>query len=331
MAARLLSGLLAHAFHAPEGAPQAAPAAQPPPPPPAAPPAAAAPPAPAATPPNPPAPAAAPPAAPPANPPTAAPTGPKAGDTGTPQPSSDGKSQPSNAAPSGADAGKKNDAAASAAAPAVNSAPPDAPKPLLGGEEAPPPAEIDLGKLPEGVLAEDKQQAAFKALCKELGLDSAKAQKLIGFSHGLQVEANKAAEAQAVKDFNQGLKQLQDKLRTDPDFGGQSFDANLKIANGMLSHKSIPQDVRAELRAFFARRPDVASEPSLVKAFWHLGKTASEDSVNGTVAQNNGVNEGTEPGVVDIWSDKSGGLYEGKMGAPSTEVHAAMPPLPTPK
>jgi hypothetical protein len=306
---------------APDGAPAGAPAAPavPPPaaPPPAAPAAAAPPAAPAAPPPA--APAAAP--AAPAPQPTAA-TAPTAGQP-APQPSKDGAKPGSDAAPSGADASKKEVAPASADAAAATGALPDLPKPLLGSEVAPPEPDIDLGKLPEGVLADEKQQAEFKALCKEAGINSAAAQKLIAFSVKTQTEANAAAAVLQRKAYAASVEKLQAEARQDARIGGQNFEPSLKAAQKVLQLKTVAQEVRADFTKLLFENPHFGSDRRAVAFFASLGKSASEDSIVGTGER--GVNEVPEVGG-SPFSDSPGGLYEGKMGI-NADSSAPLPSL----
>lgn len=138
------------------------------------------------------------------------------------------------------------------------------------------PKDIEV-KLPDGVDAGFVE--AFKPVFKELGLDSAKAQKLV--DHFLKQDSERASERaaaaqrQAEEQRVAQSKQFLESLRTDKEFGGAAFQENVTAAK-----KALVAFGSKELSGLF-QKLGVENHPLLVKAFAKVGKAIGEDSIAG--------------------------------------------------
>lgn len=129
------------------------------------------------------------------------------------------------------------------------------------------PAELEL-KVPEGIAVDEAGLGAFKALAKESGLDSAKAQKFLDLFAG-------AEQARAAK-VDADLAGWNEALKTDKEFGGEKLELTKKLV-GKAMAKYGSADLRERLNA-----TGLGSHPDIVRAFRALGEKLSEDSVSGT-------------------------------------------------
>lgn len=127
-------------------------------------------------------------------------------------------------------------------------------------------------KLPDG-FKEDASFAGFKDWAKKHGVKSEAAQELINLHAATQLEQAKQYEAAR----DQRIADSEKQLRSDKDFGGDKFDANVQEAR-----KAVKKFGDAELKKYFAEDPDgrvVANIPGLVKMLARIGKADAEDSV----------------------------------------------------
>lgn len=138
-------------------------------------------------------------------------------------------------------------------------------------------APIEL-KLPDGFKADEKALAGFKALAAELGLDSAKAQKLFDLNVSTGAEAAKAATAAAKAEYAKQVEKWKAEYQADPDIGGEKWATSQKE---LIRAVQIPA-VR-ELASVF-RELGHGDHPKVVKALVHLGRAHKDDSVAGTAA-----------------------------------------------
>jgi colicin import membrane protein len=130
-------------------------------------------------------------------------------------------------------------------------------------------------KLPEGIKLEDL--GALEPLAKEVGLDSAKAQKVV--DHFLKLNADIQAKQVAAQDAVHA--EWKKALKSDKDFGGAAFDASR--ANAL---KAVSKYGDAELNTFLSSNA-VGDHPGLFRMLARIGKAMAEDSVAGT--SSNGV------------------------------------------
>lgn len=141
-------------------------------------------------------------------------------------------------------------------------------------------AELEL-KLPDGFKADDARVTAFKATAKELGLDSAKAQKLFDLYATQQAESLKVAEAEGQK-LHQGWLDAQ---KGDAEIGGEKLPASINNARRAIAKYGTP-----ELRAFL-NDTGVGDHPELLRFVSRVGAAMREDSVGGTAAAAGSTND----------------------------------------
>jgi hypothetical protein len=125
-------------------------------------------------------------------------------------------------------------------------------------------------KLPEGVEADPTLIEALKGAAK----DSKGAQALL--------DTYVAAQAKAVEQQKTAWEQTQktwvESLKTDKDFGGAQFDANLQTARKAVTRFGSP-----ELKAFLDES-GLGNHPEIVRTFARIGKAIAEDSIAGVTA-----------------------------------------------
>lgn len=157
------------------------------------------------------------------------------------------------------------------AAPPAETKPAETPaeKPAEPKAEAPP---IEL-KLPEG--AEAKSFEPFKALAKELGLDSPKAQKLLD----LYSQQTAASQKAFVEQSNAQQKQWVDAVRADPELGAgkpETFTATVDVARRAIKTYGTPA------LAQLLEESGIGDHPEVVRFAARIGRALSEDTVAGT-------------------------------------------------
>lgn len=124
--------------------------------------------------------------------------------------------------------------------------------------------------LPEGMEVDAEQLEAFHADAKAMNLSQKQAQQLVDrYVHGM----TKSYDDQ-VKAWDKQLDDWKADCKKDKEFGGKNFDKNVGIANSGLAH----HDSSGELTKFLADR-GLLNAPIVVKHFWKLGQSLSEDEV----------------------------------------------------
>jgi len=127
-------------------------------------------------------------------------------------------------------------------------------------------------KLPEGFAKDDPLLGRFTEVAKELGLDSAKAQKVFDLYAAAQAEAAKASQA-AVEKEQRGW---QEALKADKEFGGEKLSASADIARRAI--KQYGDDALKEL----LHTTGLGDHPALVRFAYRAGLALKEDSVAGS-------------------------------------------------
>jgi len=135
------------------------------------------------------------------------------------------------------------------------------------------PAELEL-KLPEGFKADDPTLVEFRGIAKELGLDSAKAQKVFDLWPKMEAAREKAFN----ESREQTLKGWSEALKTDKEVGGAEHAKHL--ADAKFAVDKFGKD--PELQAFF--KSGWGNFPPLVRMMARVGKSLAEDTVAGTAA-----------------------------------------------
>jgi hypothetical protein len=124
-------------------------------------------------------------------------------------------------------------------------------------------------KLPEGFQADDALMGEFRSVAKDLGLDSAKAQKFVDLyakASGALTQQAEAAHAKQVEDWGKAIQ-------ADKDLGGDNLPATRKLADAALGRFATPE-FKALLDA-----SGLGNHPDLVRVFRDIGKALADDTV----------------------------------------------------
>jgi len=124
------------------------------------------------------------------------------------------------------------------------------------------PQEIEI-TVPEGVAADTEVLNEFKTLAKELNLSQADAQRLADLQIKMTLRQGEEMRAQHVA--------WADAAKTDKEFGGDAFAANLSVAKAALDQFATP-----ELRSLL-NVTGLGNHPEVIRAFVRIGKQISED------------------------------------------------------
>ncbi|MDM3952900.1 hypothetical protein LU674_011240 [Pseudomonas alloputida] len=138
------------------------------------------------------------------------------------------------------------------------------------------PEAYSFSNLPDGYSISDEQLAAFSPVLKELGLTQEQADKLVAFDVQRSLAAQEASQQQAVEFRNKQVGEWETALRSDADFGGANFEANVAVAQQFLTDFGSP-----ELSAFLAES-GLGSHPEVVRMFHKAGKELGEGKLHRT-------------------------------------------------
>lgn len=133
------------------------------------------------------------------------------------------------------------------------------------------PAEVEV-KLPDGVQADPELLKGFVATAKEIGIDSAKAQKVLDLYVAAQTQAQQKADA----DWAKQLQEWKDQVGADKELGGEGMKANLAAAKKAVARFGTPE------LAQVLDSSGLGNHPELVRLLARAGKALAEDSVAGT-------------------------------------------------
>jgi hypothetical protein len=146
-------------------------------------------------------------------------------------------------------------------------------------------AEIEV-KLPEGVELDAKLIEGYKGVAKEVGLDSAKATKLVTWFADQQQKASEAL----VADHQKQSQGWWESIKADKEFGGAEFEKSMAAAQGLIRKYGGGEqgsEVIADLRTY-----GLGNLPSFFKMLARIAKATGED----TTAMSRSVGGGTAPG-----------------------------------
>ncbi|KPM64026.1 peptidase [Pseudomonas putida] len=133
-----------------------------------------------------------------------------------------------------------------------------------------------FSNLPEGYSISEEQLANVTPLFKELNLTQEQADKLMQFDAQRSLAAQEASQQQAVEFRNKQVGEWETALRSDADFGGANFEANVAVAQQFLTDFGSP-----ELSAFLAES-GLGSHPEVVRMFHKAGKELGEGKLHRT-------------------------------------------------
>jgi hypothetical protein len=169
------------------------------------------------------------------------------------------------------DAGAKDPAAAAKDTAAAGSDP--AKKPADGdpdkGKVAGAPEKYEDFTLPEGFTVDAKELEEVQGLFKEANLDQPTAQKMIDKWTGKQTAAAEA-NAKAWTDLRGDWVKT---AKSDKEFGGQNFDANVGVAKNALKAFGTPELNEA------LTLTGVGDHPEFIRFVYRIGKAIGEDKL----------------------------------------------------
>lgn len=149
--------------------------------------------------------------------------------------------------------------------------PPEADKPADKPQGAPEKYEF---KYPEGYQVDETALGEYSTAFKELGLTNEQAQRLVDMDAKRSASSSEAAIAAQKQQVDTWVGEL----KSDPEFGGAKFEANVGIANKALAAFGSP-----ELTQFF-KDTGLGNHPLLVKAFHKIGSQLGEGSIHKTTS-----------------------------------------------
>lgn len=139
---------------------------------------------------------------------------------------------------------------------------------------APPAAQTIEVTVPEGVEVHADLLEAVKAAAK----DSASAQKLVN----TYLQAQQAQMEKFRQQHEQRKANWLQQLKTDPEFGGEKYEANLQQC-----HRVLEKFGDQELLQLF-NDTGLGNMPAMVKFVHRIAKVLSEDTIAGTVSSTGG-------------------------------------------
>jgi len=132
------------------------------------------------------------------------------------------------------------------------------------------------GGLPEGVEINEAQLDSYKDAAKEAGLTQDQFQKLMDFS----VQQTQAATEEAVDAWNERLNGWKEAARTDKEFGGENYDANVRNALAAIDQFG-DKEFKAILQSPSADNPEglaIGNHPAVLRFLNRIGKRIGEPS-----------------------------------------------------
>lgn len=135
------------------------------------------------------------------------------------------------------------------------------------------PVDIEV-KLPDNVPVDAAVLSEFKAVAKDLKLDSAGAQRLID----LQVKATENFAKVADETWQRTKAEWATAAKGDKEYGGPQFDASIKFARTAVEKFATPE-FKQMLSDF-----GFGDHPELIRFMVRVGKAIAEDRTAGTTA-----------------------------------------------
>lgn len=129
---------------------------------------------------------------------------------------------------------------------------------------------------PEGMSVDQEVLDAAMSVAKDAGLTQAQFQKLTEFD----VQRTQAAQQAAVDGWNTRVQGWREAARTDKEFGGEAYDANVKTALSVVDQFG-DKDLKALLRSPSEDNPDglaIGNHPALLRFLNRIGKKLGDPS-----------------------------------------------------
>lgn len=137
------------------------------------------------------------------------------------------------------------------------------------GTEASAVFDVSSLKMPEGFAKDDAVLSEFGKLAKDAGIKGEHAQKMFDlYANTVGAQQKKATESLAAEHAR-----WVESLKSDKEVGGQTFDANVKLAQKAMHKYATP-----ELRDFLSST-GLGNHPELVRLMVRVGKALGEDSI----------------------------------------------------
>lgn len=131
------------------------------------------------------------------------------------------------------------------------------------------PENYETFTLPEGVPVNESLMSEFQGLAKELNLTQENAQKLVD----LQARESAKTAQEAQERWDTLKTEWADSAKSDNEFGGQNFDANVGLAKQALDQFGTPELKEA------LEITGTGSHPEIIRFFYRVGKTLKEASM----------------------------------------------------
>ena len=141
------------------------------------------------------------------------------------------------------------------------------------GTTTPPPAEIQI-KLPDGVKLDEGLLNSFKPIAQKLGLKSEGAQELVDLFVATQ---QKAAQVQQETHLDT-ITKWAEEAKADKEIGNTNWDTTVK--QGQLALRKLGNPELVQL----LNETGLGNHKAVIKFFATVGKSLSEDSLNGTTS-----------------------------------------------
>jgi len=123
--------------------------------------------------------------------------------------------------------------------------------------------EIQDFKMPEGIEVDTELAGELKTFAKENGLTQEQAQQIADLGVKMQ-QKQLTTIAETVKSWAETAK-------TDKEYGGEAFDANLAQANKALAQFATPEFLQ------FLQESGLGNHPEMIRTWYRVSKTVSED------------------------------------------------------
>lgn len=136
-----------------------------------------------------------------------------------------------------------------------------------------------FANLPEGYEINEQQLSELTPLFKDLGLTQEQADKLIAYDAQRALAARDGSEQAAIDQRNAQVGEWEQSLRSDKEFGGTNFDANVAIAQKALAEFGSPE------LSTMLKESGLGSHPEVVRFFHRVGKELAEGSLHRTTTE----------------------------------------------
>lgn len=138
-------------------------------------------------------------------------------------------------------------------------------QPADPGQQQAEPTEIQDFVMPEGLALDTEMAGELKTFAKENGLTQEKAQQVADLGVKMLQKQQTA--------FAELTKSWADAARTDKEYGGEAFDANLAGANKAMGQFATPEFLQ------FLKESGLGNHPEMIRAWYRVSKAVSEDKL----------------------------------------------------